>query len=168
MNKQDKESATDKFTNNLKAILSQYQHDYMSAAVKRGMLHRAQSGYSVTRPPLGYSKTETPGLYKLSHHGLAIRNALNGVANNEADTGTALAYIEMMFHAMTQVQWPTQAVIMHLLEDPYYAGFISYKGELFQGLHEPLITEELHHKLLAYLESLVVDDNSLKSFDKTI
>lgn len=138
-------------------VLSQYTSDQKSLTVKRGMLHRAKSGYAITRPPLGYSKTKTPGLYKLDSYGLAIREALNGLANDEAAPGTVMAYIEMMFHVMTQVQWPTHAVIMHLLEDPYYAGFISYKGELFQGLHEPLITEELHHKLLAYLESLVED-----------
>lgn len=156
MNNKNK-SIEEKIAHNLKMVLSQYTSDQKSLTVKRGMLHRAKSGYAVTRPPLGYSKTKTSGLYKLDSYGLAIREALNGLANDEADPGTVMAYIEMMFHVMTQVQWPTHAVIMHLLEDPYYAGFISYKGELFQGLHEPLITEELHHKLLAYLESLVED-----------
>ena len=167
MNKSNK-SAEEKMADNLKIVLSQYMSDHKSFAVKRGMLNRAKSGYAVTRPPLGYSKTETVGLYELDSYGLAIRNALNGLANNEADTGTALAYIEMMFHVMTQTKWPTHAVIMHLLEDPYYAGFISYKGELYQGLHEPLITEELHHKLLAYLESIVEEDNPLESLDKSL
>lgn len=167
MNKNNK-SAEEKMADNLKLVLSQYVSEQKSLTVKRGMAHRAKSGYAITRPPLGYSKTNTPGLYELDSYGLAIRKALNAFANDEADPGTVMAYIEMMFHAMTQAQWPTHAVIMHLLEDPYYAGFISYKGELFEGLHEPLITEELHHKLLAYLESPVVDDNTLDSLDKTI
>lgn len=167
MNKSNK-SAEEKMADNLKIVLSQYVSDHKSLAVKRGMLNRAKNGYAVTRPPLGYSKTETPGLYELDSHGLAIRKALNALANEEADTGTVMAYIEMMFHVMTQSKWPTHAVIMHLLEDPYYAGFISYHGQLYQGLHELLITEELHHKLLAYLESIVEDDNSLESFDKSI
>lgn len=161
-------SAEEKMTDNLKLVLSQYMSNHKSLTVKRGMARHAMSGYAITRPPLGYSKTKTPGLYELDSYGLAIRQALNAFANDEADAGTVMAYIEMMFHVMTQVQWPTHAVIMHLLEDPYYAGFISYKGELYHGLHEPLITEELHHKLLAYLESLVVDDNPLDSLDKTI
>lgn len=167
MNKNNK-SAEEKMADNLKLVLSQYMSEQKSVVVKRGMLNRAKSGYAITRPPLGYSKTKIAGLYELDSYGLAIRNALNGLASNEADPGTIMAYIEMMLHVMTQVQWPAHAVIMHLLEDPYYAGFISYKGELFPGLHEPLITEELHHKLLAYLESLVVDDDPLESFDKTI
>lgn len=161
-------SAEEKMADNLKAVLSEYMSDYKSLAVKRGMLHRAKNGYAITRPPLCYSKTKTPGLYKLNSYGLAIQNALNALANNETDTGTAIAYMEMMFHVMTQTKSPTHAVIMHLLEGPYYAGFISYQGELYKGLHEPLITEELHHKLLVYLESLVNDDNSLNSVDKSI
>lgn len=161
-------SAEEKMMDTMKLMLSQYMSDQKSLTVKRGMLNRAKSGYAITRPPLGYSKTKIPGLYELDSYGLAIRKALNAFANDVADPGTVMAYIEMMFHVMTQVQWPTHAVIMHLLEDPYYTGFISYKGELFQGLHEPLITEELHHKLLAYLESIVVDDNTLDSLDKTI
>lgn len=167
MNNKNK-SIEEEIADNIKLVLSQYTSDQKSLTVKGGMLNRAKSGYAITRPPLGYSKTQTPGLYELDSYGLAMREALNGLANDKADPGTVMAYIEMMFHVMTQVQWPTHAVIMHLFEDPYYAGFISYKGELFQGLHEPLITEELHHKLLAYLESIVEDSNSLESFDKSL
>lgn len=154
---ENNKSAEDKLADSLKGVLSQYMSEQQSLSVKRGMKHRAKDGYAITRPPLCYSKTKTPGLYTLNHQGLAIRNALNALADNKANVGTVMAYIEMMFHVMTQSKWPTHAVIMHLLEDPYYAGYISYKGELYQGLHEPLITEKLHHKLLAYLESLVVD-----------
>ncbi len=33
--------------------------------------------------------------------------------------------------------------LLRILQDPYYVGFVSYKGEIFEGRHEPLIEAEL-------------------------
>ena len=38
--------------------------------------------------------------------------------------------------------------LLRILQDPYYVGFVSYKGEIFKGRHEPLIEAELFARVL--------------------
>jgi site-specific DNA recombinase len=40
-----------------------------------------------------------------------------------------------------------------MLRDPYYVGVITYDGELYQGRHEPLISEELFERVQAIFET---------------
>ena len=167
MSKQDNESATEKLIKNMSKVLSQHYSEQMSVAVKRGMLHRAKSGYAITRPPLGYSKTETSGLYELNDNGLSARQALQALANGETNVGMVVAYLEMFYHVMTGTEHSGTAWLDWILSDPYYVGYISYKGQLYQGLHEPLITEGEHKKLLVVLENQN-EYNSLKSVVKSL
>lgn len=167
MNKQNEDSATEKFTNNLKVILSQYHSEQMSEAVKRGMLERVKSGYAVTRSPLGYSLTETPGLYQLNKNGLSARSALQPLAKGEASLGTVIAYLEMFYHVMTGIEHSGTTWIESIISNPYYSGYICYKEELFAGLHEPLITVDEQHKLVEILNKHN-KNNSLKPLDKSL
>ncbi len=38
------------------------------------------------------------------------------------------------------------------LRDPYYAGYVRYKGEIFQGRHEPLISKELFDRVQVIMD----------------
>ncbi len=160
-------SVNEKFIKNISKVLSQYHSEHMSEAVKRGMLNRVKDGYSVTRPPLGYSKTETPGLYELNKNGLAARSALKPLSNGETSVEMVVAYLEMFYHVMTGIEHSGFAWLDCIMLNPYYVGFISYNGQLYPGLHEPLITVDEHKKLL---EIIIKDngDNSLESFDKNL
>jgi len=40
-----------------------------------------------------------------------------------------------------------------LLRDPYYCGFVKYKGEIIKGRHEPLISQELFDKVQAIMDA---------------
>jgi len=159
-------SVNEKFIKNISIILSQYRSEQMSESVKRGMWHRVTSGYSVSRPPLGYSTTETPGLFKVNRCGRALRETLKKLANGETNIESATFSVAMMLWGSTIKSWNTIRT-KRLMSDPYYAGYISYKGQLFKGLHEPLVTDEEHKNLLALLKSQN-DNNSLKSIDKNL
>lgn len=168
MSKQDKKSATETLKKSIKSLFANYCREHMAEAIKRGMLHRVTSGYAITRPPLGYSPTTTPGLYKINRYGRAIRGALKELTNGKADPGTVVAYIEMMFHGMTGIKSSGIIRLKRLLSDPYYLGYIRYKGQMYQGLHEPLFSEEEHKKLWALIAYEGIKTNSLKSFDKSL
>jgi site-specific DNA recombinase len=167
MSKQDNESATEKFQKHIEEVMLQHHKDHMSANVKRGMLHRAKSGYAVTRPPLGYSKTETPGLYKLNNNGLCARNALQALANGKTNVVYVVAYLEMFYHVMTGVEHSGTTWLECILLDPYYGGFICHNGQLYPGLHEPILTEDEYAKLLTVLAKQK-EYNSLKSIVKDL
>lgn len=167
MSKQEETSATEKFMENMSKILSQYHSEQMSEAVKRGMLNRVKDGYSVTRPPLGYVITETPGLYQLDKNGLSAKSALKPLAKGEASLVMVVAYLEMLYHVMTGVEHSGATWIESIVSNPYYSGYICYNGELFAGLHEPLIIVDEQRKLVEVLNKHN-KNNSLKPFDKSL
>ena len=43
--------------------------------------------------------------------------------------------------------------IQAMLRDPYYVGVVTYKGEMYRGRHEPLISEELFERVQAVFET---------------
>jgi DNA invertase Pin-like site-specific DNA recombinase len=47
----------------------------------------------------------------------------------------------------------TDGAMCSLLRDPYYMGFITYKGELYPGRHQPLISQELFDQVQSILSS---------------
>lgn len=167
MSKQEETSATQKFMKNISKVLLQYHSEQMSEAVKRGMLHRVKSGYSVSRPPLGYSATETPGLFKVNRNGKALREVLKNLANGKTNIESATINIALMFYGLNVIKLWSTARTKRLLADPYYAGYISYNGQIYQGLHEPLITNNEYKKLQVLLKKHE-NYNTLKSFDKNL
>lgn len=167
MSKQEELSPTEKFTKQLIVVFSQYHSEQMSQAVKRGMYERVKNGYAVTRPPLGYSKTKTPGLYQLNKNGLSAKSALKPLAKGEASLGMVVAYLEMFYHVMTGVEHSGATWIESIVSNPYYSGYICYNGELFAGLHEPLIAVDEQRKLVEVLNKHN-KNNSLKPFDKSL
>lgn len=167
MSKQEELSATEKFMEDINTVFSQHYSNLISEATKRGILHRAKSGYAVTRPPLGYSTTETPGLFKVNRHGKAIGGTLKKLANGETNIESATLNLALIFYGLNVVtSWNTKKT-KRLMSNPYYAGCISYKGQLYQGLHEPLITKNEYKKLLALLKKYE-NNNTLKPLDKSI
>lgn len=48
-------------------------------------------------------------------------------------------------------KWPERPVtfkrLHQMLQDPYYAGWIDYEGELYPGRHEPIISQELFDRV---------------------
>jgi site-specific DNA recombinase len=167
MIKPEEISANDKFIKNISIVLSQYHSEMMSEVIKRGMWHRVKSGYAVSRPSLGYSTTETPGLYKINRQGRALRETLNKLANGETNIESATINIALIFYGSNVIKSWSTTKTKRLLSDTYYAGYISYKGQLFKGLHEPLITEGEHKKLLELVKNQN-GNNFLKPFDKNI
>jgi site-specific DNA recombinase len=167
MNQQQNLSAAEQFTRTIGIALSQYHSAAISEITKRGMLYRVERGYAVTRPPLGYSKTVTPGLYELNNYGLSARNTLQVLANGETNVGTVVAYLDILYHAMTGIDLSGTKWLNRILRNPYYTGHICHKGQLYPGLHEPLISEDDYKKLLVVLENHNGNDH-LKSVAKSL
>jgi site-specific DNA recombinase len=167
MSKQEYISATEEMMKQLGIVMSKYYSNAISESTKRGMLHRVKNGYAVSRPPLGYSVTEMPGFFKVNRRGRALRETLKKLANGETNIESATFNIALMFYGLNTLKSWSTIRTKRLLSDPYYAGWISYKGQLYRGQHEALITKEEHELLLDLLHDVEVA-NSLKSVDKSL
>jgi len=167
MSEQEKLSATEKLMRQVTTAMSQYYSNAISENTKRGMLHRVKNGYAVSRPPLGYSKTEMPGFFKVNRNGTALRETLKKLANGGTNIESATFNIALMHYGSNTLKSWSTIRTKRLISDPYYAGWIRFNGQLYPGLHEPLITEEEYQKLLDLLHDVEVA-NSLKPVDKSI
>ncbi|QIS18919.1 recombinase family protein [Nocardia terpenica] len=61
-------------------------------------------------------------------------------------------------------RWPggrsVSATTLHrMLSDPYYTGYVTWKGQLYPGRHEPLITQELYDRVQDVLRQRSANGN---------
>ena len=59
----------------------------------------------------------------------------------------------------------TDGAVSHLLHDPYYLGFVRYKGQLYPGRQEPLISQELFDQVQAIHASRGVTGQRYRLYD---
>jgi DNA invertase Pin-like site-specific DNA recombinase len=79
------------FMDNIRALLSQTDFNIRSDLTKQRMLERVAEGYSVTRPPFGYERTLTNGLYQPTRFGETLGTILQAIAEESLPLSRAIA-----------------------------------------------------------------------------
>jgi site-specific DNA recombinase len=124
--------------------------------VAKKLLHKVENGGSVGRAKIGYlnDRKDFDGrlVTTISVDPLRaplIKWAFEAYATGEYSlTSLRDALADQGLTTRPTRRWPQQPIshnqLSNVLRDPYYAGVILYKGELYPGRHEPLITKELY------------------------
>ena len=132
--------------------------------ISNKMLHKAQNGGTTGRAKIGYLnvRKEIEGrlinsidldpdrspLIKLAFERYAMNDvSIVGLAEELEDLGLTTRPSAKRRGAPLST---SQLAIV--LRDPYYCGVLRYKGELFAGRHEPLITKDLFLKVQDILD----------------
>jgi hypothetical protein len=174
MNKNSKPSATQILVEQMITLLSKHSSQQKSDYVKRGMLNRVESGYSVTRPPFGYSKGEIAGVYEINKQGRAVHKILSDFASDNLDVQLTIDSLISLFGTTTnKCEQSAVTKIEQLVSNPYYLGYIRHDVKMYQGQHEPLFSREEHMKfwqLVCYLEMYIdskepIDKNILNNYN---
>ena len=140
-------NASEKLIQGIVQTFAQYQQASMAEMVKEAMKRKAEGGYSSQRPPVGYSTTERRGLFKINRQGQQLRRAMKSLA--EEEISLEIFKMEVFYILNSQHRGFRSASDMKkLVSNPYYAGKISYCGNMYKGLHEPLITVAEQDKLI--------------------
>lgn len=143
-------TVAERFPKEIEAIFSQSYAEQRSRAVKRGMEQMVARGYMPTRPPLGYSKTKTPGLFAPNEDGMWLKNVMAAYAKDRIDTPGAIRLVTYFLKRKYNKQ-PTKKQVRDVFINPYYTGYIFWNGVLYEGRHTALISLEqhwlIHHKL---------------------
>jgi site-specific DNA recombinase len=148
-------------------IMNEVQVRQSGEDIRNKLLHKAKSGGTVGRAKLGY---------------LNVRKDFDGRLVNTIDVDPVRApFIRWAFetystgeYSMVRLQqalgeqglatrasakWRPAPVsrsqIGLILRDPYYIGMVRFKGQLYQGRHEPLITPELFERVQAVIDERV-------------
>ena len=113
---------------------------------KREHNHRIAKGLSVNRPPYGYQ-------FNAKHKLIPDKNApliqkifmlrASGVAMKDICERVFLYKWNLKTRRYSKIS-PAHSVISYILKNPVYSGKVIYNKEIHDGLHKPLISEELY------------------------
>ncbi|WP_084458688.1 recombinase family protein [Nocardia caishijiensis] len=123
------------------------QTKMMNKAVGGGTLGRAKLGYLNVR--IDYEGKQINTIALDPERAPLVRKAWELYATNEYTIERLEATMaDLGLTARPTARWPAQRPVsgskLHaMLSDPYYAGHVVYKGQIYPGRHEPIVSQEL-------------------------
>lgn len=136
----------EKFNWNIRIVMAQNYIDNLSEEVKKGQREKIAQGWYPTAPPLGYKSDgikgrrihlpdpETAPLVKKLFELYAKRLcSMQGLADYALKSGLRSRHNKAL----------SKSRIYDLITNSYYYGKFKWNGVLYQGKHEPIISEEL-------------------------
>jgi hypothetical protein len=127
---------------------SKYYVDNLSENIKRGIRQKLRNGIWPAFAPIGYVNDKVAHtIHQDPVRAPLIRQAFEIYASG----GAALARVREVVHSLGLVGHSGQPLsisnIQYLLKNPIYYGAIRYKGELYEGKHEPIVTTQLFERV---------------------
>lgn len=145
------ETPAAKFMSELLNHFTRYDNDSKSKMVKENMQRRSKMGYSVSRPPFGYTKGTEAGVFEISPEGNVLRTYIKMFLGGDVQLQEFKNVIsKVRYSGLTgKTSYPilSDRAFKNMVMNPFYAGVVCYQGECHKGLHEPLVSEEEHKKL---------------------
>jgi site-specific DNA recombinase len=140
--------------------MSKYYVDKLSEDIKRGLNGKLAEGRWPQFAPIGYlNDANTKTIVPDPVRGPLIRKAFELYANGDVTLDRLMASINGLgltsrpcrkMNPERNRGGPLSRAQYHrLLRNPVYHGIIRYRGELFAGTHQPLISKELFDKVQA-------------------
>jgi len=138
-----------KFMLNIAFGQSKYYIDNLSENIKRGLRQKLRRGEMPGKAPTGY-------LNELRHHTIVkdpARAPLVAKLFKEYATGKyTLMGIEELSFSFGLVSQRTNGPIkfsklQEMLKNPFYYGVFIYNSEMYQGVHEPIISKQLFDRV---------------------
>lgn len=146
--------------------MNELQYRLNGQDVKLKMAHKAKNGGTITRAPIGYLNTRiTVEGHLVNSIGIdeerapLVRLMFELYATGEYSIPQLTAVMQdqgLEARPTGRHLTPrpiTRDTIERVLGDPYYAGWIFYDGELYEGRHEALIDQELFDRVQDLLEA---------------
>ncbi len=138
----------EKFIHGIKVLMAKNYIDNLSEEVKKGLAQKVKEGYVISKPPYGYKKADkkasiidekTAPFVKRAYELYATGNlSLKRVAKQLYDEGFIYKESKPIINT---------SKLETILKSHFYYGIIEYKGEFYEGKHEPLITKELFEQV---------------------
>jgi DNA invertase Pin-like site-specific DNA recombinase len=144
--------------------VDQYQSQASGADISYKMLQKARNGGTLGRAPMGYlnardqSEGRDIGIVVIdSERGPFIRLAFELYATGEFTLDELVAELTIRGLRSRPGRHPAGPIatstLHKILQDPYYMGIVTYRGEEFDGRHEPLVSQELFDQVQAVMAS---------------
>lgn len=148
--------SNEKFIWNIKISVAQYYIDNLSEEVKKGQAQKIREGWLPTKPPVGYRTIGEQG-----HKIHVIDEAKAPLVKRMFELySTGEWSLKKLTEKMTEEGLRgyvgnklVKSRIHQLLSDPFYTGKMRWNNEIYEGKHEPLISNDLFKKVQITLKS---------------
>jgi site-specific DNA recombinase len=131
------------FVSGLHDLMAEYYIRNLALESKKGHIERAKQGYHNGSVPYGYYTDRETGIPKINEEQAKIVRWIFEMYNKEGKGSTKIAAILNEHGILTAVNgtW-AHFTVSRILHNVKYIGKILYDGEVYQGKHEPIISEE--------------------------
>lgn len=143
-------SPMDEFLEAMQRSMGQLDYQQRVDMVKRRMQERAEQGFSMQRPPLGYSRSFIPGLFDKNVTADALSYYFKQTLNGEMNAYELRKAVSRIY---SETKTISKKRLLKIASNPFYSGYVSYDGKLYRGQHNPLMTEQDQNKLLDILSN---------------
>jgi site-specific DNA recombinase len=148
--------SSEKFMHGIKVLMAKNYIDNLSEEARKGMLEKAEQGIWPSYAPLGYKNVDgdhgkkiivpdpefapvVKRLYVLCSDG----------TRSVKDLAKALAAEGLRYRSGNVM---ATATVHKVLRNRIYSGQFDWAGRVFQGIHEPLVTPDLWHRVQEVLD----------------
>jgi len=136
----------EKFRWDIEIVLAKKYISNLSEEVKKGQKEKLAQGWLPTKPPLGYKTVGDKG-HKIHVIDKEKSPLIKKMFELYSSGNYSLSAINKLLHKeglrnISGNKIP-KSRIHELISDPFYCGKVRWKGEIYKGSHEPLISQEL-------------------------
>ena len=128
---------------------SKYYIDNLSENIKRGIRQKLRKGIYPGCAPLGYvNELKNHTILKDRETWQKVRKLFLAYANGKY-TLYSLQKLALSFGLVSprSKRKLSNATLQRILQNPFYYGCFQYKCELYEGVHEPIISQQLFEKV---------------------
>lgn len=124
------------------SVFAQLEREQIAERMSMGKLGRAKAGKAVSwteiARPYGY-RIENDIYQVVPHEGKIVKDIFERYLNGES---ISTLYLEFTAKKIDGKNWH-HSTISRILQNPIYYGGIRFKGEVYDGQHDPIITKEV-------------------------
>lgn len=142
-----------KFIHGIKVLMAKNYIDNLSEEVKKGHLEKARQGGYPAKAPLGYRNDTLTNLVEVDHEKAPFVVRMFELAATGHCSLTEIR--KQVLHGGLEYHSSkvrlAKSHVSRILANPFYTGTFQWNGELYQGKHTPLISQDLFDRVQAVL-----------------
>lgn len=138
----------EKFNWNIRIVMAQNYIDNLSEEVKKGQKEKIAQGEYPSQPPLGYRSEGTKGrrVHVIDEKTAPyIKKMFELYANGLSSVEKVARVMEKEGLRSKRGGLIRKRMTYEILQNLYYTGKFKWNGVIYQGKHEPIISEELYN-----------------------
>jgi site-specific DNA recombinase len=142
------ENSTGKLIGTVQAAFSRFYSEQLGERVSLGMQTKVQKGFWPTRAPIGYvNDRDTKTIVRDPERAHLIREIFEIYARGDLPLSELVQWTRTRGFSTRAGKPLSKSELHKLLTNPAYCGRIPWKGVLYEGVHEPIVSKALFNRV---------------------